>query len=225
MLAAMDGLSVLYADEALLVVDKPSGLLSVPGRGEAGHVNLTVQVQQQFADARVVHRLDQATSGLMLFARGAAMQRALSLAFAARLVHKQYLAVVHGQVQGDAGRIDLPLLADWPNRPRQKVDHENGKPALTHWRVLQRGADRTLLALEPVTGRSHQLRVHLLVLGHAIVGDALYGRADQADTRLLLHATQLSLAHPLSQQPLLIHSPLPAALQFQGHELCQSPCT
>ena len=190
-------LNLLHADDALIVVDKPCGLLAVPGRGEAGRQHLAGQVQQRFADALVVHRLDMATSGLMLFARGAAVQRALSQAFAARQVHKRYVAVVQGLVADDAGRIDAPLAADWPQRPRQRVDAEQGKPSTTLWRVLARGADHTRLELEPLTGRTHQLRVHLLHIAHPICGDALYGPEPPLAGRLLLHASALAFAHPL----------------------------
>ena len=197
----MQTLQIVHIDEALLLVDKPAGLLSVPGRGEEGLVNLAAQVQADHADAFIVHRLDQATSGLMLFARGALMQRTLSMAFASRQVHKRYVAVVLGCVERDSGRIDAPLLADWPRRPRQRVDLQNGKPALTHWRVLDRHTDHTRLELEPVTGRSHQLRVHLMSIGHPILGDTLYAPEPQRAPRLLLHATQLSLRHPLHDTP------------------------
>ena len=198
---------LLHIDDALLVVAKPAGMLSVPGLHEGLHDNLTTHVQSLHADARVVHRLDQATSGLMLFARGAAMQRALSMAFEARQVQKLYVAIVLGQVDGDAGSIDAPLIADWPNRPRQRVDLQHGKPALTHWRVLERvlkgSAHTTRLELQPITGRTHQLRVHLQSIGHAIVGDALYApdaphESDSA--RLMLHATRIALIHPLRQE-------------------------
>ena len=194
-------LSVLHEDATLLVVDKPAGMLSVPGLREGLHDNLATQVQALFSDARVVHRLDQATSGLMLFARGAAMQRLLSMAFEARQVEKRYLAVALGQLAGESGTIDLPLLADWPNRPRQKVDMLDGKPALTRWQVLARGADTTRLDLQPVTGRTHQLRVHLQAIGHPIVGDTLYAPHLPGHARLLLHATRIAFMHPLRLQP------------------------
>ena len=204
---------VPFADETLLVVEKPAGLLAVPGRGEAGSDCLAARVAARFADALVVHRLDMATSGLMLFARGAAAQRALSAAFAGRRVGKRYLAVVSGLVDGEAGTIDLPLAADWPNRPRQKVDRASGKPSLTHWRVLSRdpAAGQTRLELEPVTGRSHQLRVHLASFGHAIVGDALYAAPEVAaqSPRLLLHASELTLEHPGDGRRLAFDSPAP----------------
>ena len=206
---AMTTLKLLHIDDALLVVVKPAGMLSVPGLGAGLHDNLSTRVQALHADARVVHRLDQATSGLMLFARGAAMQRALSMAFEARQVHKHYVAVVTGEVDGESGSIDAPLIADWPHRPRQKVDLQHGKPALTHWRVLERALDRvhsvhtTRLELQPVSGRTHQLRVHLQSIGHAIVGDALYAAAaaqEPRSTRLMLHATRIALTHPLRQE-------------------------
>jgi tRNA pseudouridine32 synthase / 23S rRNA pseudouridine746 synthase len=200
----------LYQDDMLLAVDKPAGLLSVPGRGEANRECVAARVQAAMADALVVHRLDQATSGVMLFGRGADVQRALSMAFAERRVAKRYEAIVHGQVQGDRGEIDLPLLTDWPNRPRQMVDHQSGKPSLTRWCVLSRdaAADTTRLQLEPVTGRSHQLRVHLAAIGHAIVGDTLYAPTVTA-SRLMLHACELRLPHPADARTLIIVSPLP----------------
>ncbi|KQU80738.1 MULTISPECIES: pseudouridine synthase [unclassified Rhizobacter] len=205
--------ALLYLDESMLVVDKPSGLLAVLGRGEAGLDNQATRVQAEVADALVVHRLDMSTSGLMLFARGKEMQRRLSHAFAQREVRKEYVAVVDGLVGPDHGEIDLPLLTDWPNRPRQKVDHVDGKPALTRFSVLQRDsvAGTTRLRLEPVTGRSHQLRVHLLALGHPIAGDALYAPPDALAKapRLLLHAQSLQLAHPLDGRPMRFHSPAP----------------
>ena len=196
----MSSLKVLHIDDALLVVVKPAGLLSVPGLRDGLHDNLTTQLQALHADARVVHRLDQGTSGLMLFARGAAMQRALSMAFEARQVQKHYVAVVMGQVDGDAGSIDAPLMADWPNRPRQKVDLQQGKPALTHWRVLERNERNTRLGLQPITGRTHQLRVHLQSIGHPILGDSLYAPDSQGSARLMLHATRIALIHPLRQE-------------------------
>jgi tRNA pseudouridine32 synthase/23S rRNA pseudouridine746 synthase len=203
----------LYLDDSMLVVDKPSGLLAVPGRGEAGLDNQAARVQAAVADALVVHRLDMSTSGLMLFARGKEMQRRLSHAFAQREVHKEYIAVVDGLLAADRGEIDLPLLTDWPNRPKQKVDFADGKPALTRYTVLERDAARgtTRVLLEPVTGRSHQLRVHLLALGHPIAGDALYAPPDALAKapRLLLHAQSLQLAHPLDGRPMRFHSPAP----------------
>ena len=192
-------LSPLYVDEHLLVLDKPAGLLAVPGRTESDC--LATRVQQSWPGALVVHRLDMATSGLMVFARTAAAHRTLSMAFAARRVHKRYEAIVLGAMQGDAGRIDLPLGADWPLRPRQKVDAVAGKPAITEWRVMGRANNgsapaTTRVELNPLTGRTHQLRVHLNSIGHPIVGDALYGSDPVPHGRMQLHATVLGLAHP-----------------------------
>jgi tRNA pseudouridine32 synthase/23S rRNA pseudouridine746 synthase len=209
----MSPVEILHVDAQCIVALKPSGLLSVPGLGPNGQDCLAAHVQAAYGDALVVHRLDMATSGLMLFARGAAAQRALSAAFAARAVHKGYVAVVHGQVVASHGEIDLPLIADWPNRPKQKVDQATGKPSLTRWRVLSHDMARnaTRVALEPVTGRAHQLRVHLLAIGHPILGDALYAPADvcaQSD-RLLLHASALRFAHPATFEPIAIESAPP----------------
>lgn len=204
-------IDLLHVDEALVVVRKPAGLLSVPGRGPERADCVSARVQQHLPDALVVHRLDMATSGLLLMARGAAAQRLLSAAFAERQVAKRYTAVVAGQIEADHGEVNLPLLCDWPNRPRQMVDHARGKPALTRWRVLSRqpAAGTTRVELEPVTGRSHQLRVHLQSIGHPIVGDELYAPAhwQQAAPRLLLHACHLAFAHPLSGAALVFSDP------------------
>lgn len=215
---ALDGITLLHADDALLVLDKPAGLLSVPGRGADKQDCLSTRVQRHFADALIVHRLDMATSGLLLMARGVALQRSLSIAFARREVHKRYVAVVDGHVTPPAqgwGEIDLPILLDWPHRPLHIID-PTGKPSLTRWRVLAHGhgaagQPQTRLELEPVTGRSHQLRVHLLALGHAIIGDALYASAEAQtrSERLLLHASAVTLQHPLTGQTLHLSSPPP----------------
>jgi tRNA pseudouridine32 synthase/23S rRNA pseudouridine746 synthase len=198
----------LWVDPFVIVVDKPAGLLAVPGRSEPDC--MAARVASQWPDALVVHRIDQPTSGLLLFARSGAMQRALSAAFAERRVAKRYVAVVHGAVDGDAGEVTLPLAADWPNRPRQRVDPAHGRAATTRWQVIARdaAAGTTRLALEPVTGRSHQLRVHLLAVGHPIVGDRLYGAPDDAP-RLLLHAERLALAHPYDGRPMEWLAPPP----------------
>jgi tRNA pseudouridine32 synthase/23S rRNA pseudouridine746 synthase len=202
---ATGDLPPLWADEHLLVADKPAGLLCVPGRGADKQDCLATRLQQAFADARVVHRLDMATSGLWLMARGARQQRALSQAFAERRVEKRYVAVVAGRLDpadanGAWALIDLPIAADWPNRPRRIIDRQLGKPSQTGWRVLSHdaAADTTRLELAPLTGRSHQLRVHLQALGHPMLGDALYAPAEvaQRSPRLLLHATALVFDHP-----------------------------
>ncbi|MCR1007215.1 MAG: pseudouridine synthase, partial [Stenotrophomonas maltophilia] len=168
-----------YIDDALLVAEKPAGLLSVPGRSAENQDCVVARLQALYPDALTVHRLDQVTSGLLLHARGKDMQAALSMQFEQRQVGKRYEAVVQGLLERDTGEVDLPLIVDWPNRPKQMVDHERGKPALTRWRVLVRDVEarRTRVALEPITGRSHQLRLHMASIGHPIVGDVLYDAA------------------------------------------------
>jgi tRNA pseudouridine32 synthase/23S rRNA pseudouridine746 synthase len=195
-----DDIELIHLDEALLVVRKPAGLLSVPGRGPDHADCIAARVQRRVSDALIVHRLDMATSGLLLMARGAEMHRRLSRLFAERQIDKRYEAVVAGCPAEAAGTIDLPLICDWPNRPRQKVDPVQGRPSLTRWQRLgdDAAAGTARLALEPVTGRSHQLRVHLLSIGHPIVGDELYAPSPwrEAAPRLLLHACRLAFAHP-----------------------------
>jgi tRNA pseudouridine32 synthase / 23S rRNA pseudouridine746 synthase len=212
MLPRMD-IAVPWFDDSLVVIDKPAGLLAVPGRGDDKQDCVATRVQARWPDALVVHRLDMATSGLMLLARGPEVQRRLSAAFAGRAVHKQYIAVVDGLVIGEHGSITLPLAADWPNRPRQRVDVDRGKPSSTDWQVLSRNkaTSQTRLALNPITGRSHQLRVHLQAIGHPIVGDVLYGgdAVATASSRLLLHASRLELAHPLTGASLVFESTPP----------------
>lgn len=214
----MSELDVIHEDENLIVLNKPAGLLAVPGKGPDKQDCLSTRAQARWPDALVVHRLDMATSGLVVMARGIEAQRTLSLAFEERRVHKRYTAVVAGDLinpQPDNGwnTIELPLTADWPNRPRQKVDLEHGKPSVTRWRIAPGPTNpgTTRLELEPVTGRTHQLRVHLQALGHPMVGDALYAAPHQqamAD-RLLLHAHWLKLSHPFHGQTLEFQSPCP----------------
>jgi tRNA pseudouridine32 synthase / 23S rRNA pseudouridine746 synthase len=206
------GLNLVYQDESLIVVNKPAGLLAVPGRGADKQDCLASRVQAEFHDALIVHRLDMATSGLLLFARGAEMQRRLSHLFRERLVSKRYVAVVSGSLEPLSGEIDLPLVGDWPNRPRQKVDLTSGKLSLTRYRVLAHDAatDTTRVELEPVTGRTHQLRVHMAAIGHPILGDVLYGgEAGGRVERLLLHASALSFLHPLNAELLSFASDPP----------------
>ncbi|MFT4090215.1 MAG: pseudouridine synthase [Asticcacaulis sp.] len=202
-------LSPLYQDAHLLVYDKPAGLLSVPGRLPENKDSLALRAQAEFPDALIVHRLDMATSGLLVMARGPEAHRTLSMAFADRQVDKRYVAVVAGQVPDDTGEVNLPLICDWPNRPRQMVDHDIGKPSLTRYRVLSREADRTRIELEPVTGRSHQLRVHMMAMGHPIIGDEFYAPEDirRLSPRLLLHAERLSLPHPANGEIMRFHAP------------------
>ena len=196
-----------------LVVDKPSGLLSVPGRGEDKQDCASSRVQARFPEALIVHRLDMATSGLLVFARGPEMQRLLSEAFASRRVEKRYEAVLGGLLGPDEQTIDLPLITDWPNRPRQMVCPQRGKPSQTLLRVLERDPQRqqTRVALTPLTGRSHQLRVHCQAIGHPILGDALYAPLElqQAAPRLLLHAQALGLPALGAEAALQLHSPPP----------------
>lgn len=201
--------TLLHVDDALIVANKPEGLLSVPGRGEAGRDNLANRVQALFPDALVVHRLDMSTSGLLVFARGLDAQRRLNAAFEQRAVSKLYVAIAEGCIEGDAGQIHAPLAADWPNRPRQVVDPVHGRPALTHWRVQERGPGCTRVALTPVTGRSHQLRVHLQHLGHPIRGDELYAPHPIRAARLMLHAAEIGFAHPADGRALHFRSEPP----------------
>lgn len=203
---------ILHIDDDLLIVDKPAGLLSVPGRGDDKQDCLLSRLRENFPEVLAVHRLDMATSGLMVVARHADMHRALSRLFETRQVNKQYRAVVDGLPTSDAGTIDLPLICDWPNRPRQMVDFAIGKPSLTHFRVLERqiAVHCSLLELTPVTGRSHQLRVHLASLGHPILGDDLYGGDSFARApRLLLHAAMIGFTHPASGERIEIASASP----------------
>lgn len=205
-------LALLHVDDALIIANKPHGLLSVPGRGEDRQDCLLSRIRDRYPEALVVHRLDMDTSGLLLFARGQAMQSALARAFQERQVDKRYEAVLDGLLERDAGKVDLPLIVDWPNRPRQKVDYVIGRRALTRFRVMQRDslARTTRVELEPVTGRSHQLRVHMQSLGHPILGDDLYaGEAASRADRLLLHARDLAFIHPLTAERVEFHAPPP----------------
>ncbi len=207
------GLEIIYQDEDLLVIEKPSGLLSVPGRGENKQDSLALRVQDEFPEALIVHRLDMETSGILLMARNPNSQRALGRLFELRRIGKIYIAVVSGRVKRNAGEINLPLLADWPNRPRQKIDTQQGKPAQTTYRVLQYDTQRNITRVEliPKTGRSHQLRVHMQAIGHPICGDKLYnnGAINNPVSRLLLHATSLAFIHPTQNKPMELNSPAP----------------
>lgn len=189
-------LNILHSDEDLLVVDKPAGLLSVPGRELPD--SLQSRLKELHPESLLVHRLDMATSGVMVFARNKAAQRHLGLQFERRHTSKTYIARVAGHVAGESGRINLPLIADWPNRPRQMVSWEHGKPSLTDWEVISRGENSTRLALHPITGRSHQLRVHCWAIGHPILGDRIYALDEifEAAPQLQLHAQKLGLRHP-----------------------------
>ena len=188
---------VIHADDHVLVVDKQAGLLSVPGRGEDRADCLIARLREAFPTVLLVHRLDLDTSGVMVFALTPHAQRHLSKQFEDRLTKKVYVARLSGRLQPETGRVDLPLIVDWPNRPRQKVDHAEGRPAQTDWRVVRATDAETRVRLMPVTGRSHQLRVHMASLGHAILGDPLYADGADADhPRLMLHAESLRFRHP-----------------------------
>lgn len=216
----MSELNCVYEDEHLLVLDKPSGLLCVPGRGPEKQDCLSLRALQHFGDALVVHRLDQATSGLVIMARNLPVQRQLSHAFAERRVAKRYVAVVVGKLESDPDiadaegwqLIDLPIAADWERRPLRVINHETGKSSQTLWQVLEHCEDQgqpcTRVLLSPLTGRTHQLRLHMAATGHAILGDALYasGEAFSASPRLLLHAAELELTHPVTGELLHLKS-------------------
>jgi tRNA pseudouridine32 synthase/23S rRNA pseudouridine746 synthase len=220
-----EGLEPVHLDAGFVVLVKPPGLLSEPGRGEAKRDSLLVRALARHSGARIVHRLDMMTSGLLVLALDATTHSALSAAFRERRVDKRYEALVHGPwPAGDpkaplAGEIELPLIVDWPNRPRQVVCHQTGKPSLTRYRVLagdeahtgRDGAAHRLarVALEPVTGRTHQLRVHLAALGHPIAGDPFYGRTGDSAPRMMLHAVGLAFAHPATGEPLEFSNPAP----------------
>ncbi len=201
---------IVYEDAELLVVDKQAGLLSVPGKGEHLADCLLSRLQVMFAETLLVHRLDRDTSGLMVFAKTPHAQRHLGLQFEKRMVKKTYVARVWGVPAEKSGTIDLPLIVDWPNRPRQKVCHETGRSAVTEWRRLRVDGDTARLRLYPRTGRSHQLRVHCLELGHPILGDPFYATGPARDfPRLMLHAEELRIKHPEGGRSIRFRSPAP----------------
>jgi tRNA pseudouridine32 synthase/23S rRNA pseudouridine746 synthase len=199
-------IGIIYEDDYLIAVNKPFNLLSVPGRGEDKQDCVVSRLQQRYDDIRVVHRLDCHTSGLMLLARGLEAQRRLSRLFHDRRVDKRYIAVVEGEVQAEQGVIDIPLRGDPGNRPFQVVDYIHGKPAQTRWRLQKKeggsGSLTSRLILHPLTGRTHQLRVHCMAMGHPIVGDRLYNSAGHRAERMMLHADRLEFVHPFSNRPL-----------------------
>ncbi len=199
---------ILYQDEDLLAVNKPENVLCVPGLSHS--VNVYDQVRALFPNVRVVHRLDMATSGIMLFALNHASQKSLGLQFERRQILKHYSALVVGTVKPECGEVVMPLLCDWPNRPKQKVDWIAGKSAHTWFQVVDRAESYTHLLLSPLTGRSHQLRVHCQQLGHPIVGDSLYNPLCDSD-RLMLHAQSIVFQHPRHGTPVRIHSDAPFA--------------
>ena len=203
-------LDVIHADHQILVVNKPAGLLSVPGRGEHLADCLIARLRAAFPEVLLVHRLDRDTSGVMVFALTPAAQRHLGLQFEKRQVKKAYLARLWGEMADREGRVDLPLIVDWPNRPRQMVDPVNGRPAITDWKVLKIDAGTTRVRLMPLTGRSPQLRVHMAALGHPILGDPFYAEGPARDApRLMLHAETLRLRHPDGGKGLTFRAPVP----------------
>lgn len=203
-------LRIVYEDRAILVADKPSGLLSVPGKTEGRADCLETRLRRAYPGTLLVHRLDCDTSGVMIFARNKAAQGFLGQEFEQRRAKKTYVARVFGDVQPDSGRVDLPIGVDWPNRPRQMVDAVNGRAAVTDWVVFGRDTGESRVHLFPLTGRSHQLRVHMLSLGHAILGDPIYATGQAAAfPRLMLHAESLSLHHPDSGAWMTFTAPCP----------------
>jgi tRNA pseudouridine32 synthase / 23S rRNA pseudouridine746 synthase len=189
---------IVYQDDDLVLLDKPSGLLAVPGRGPELQDCLSSRVQAILPQALIVHRLDRDTSGLMVMALGSMAQRELSRQFAERIVEKRYLAVVYGCPEGAEGTVELPMRKDFDHPPRHMIDPISGRSALTSWRLIERSGDRSRLEVRPLTGRSHQIRLHLATLGHPVLGDNLYAHdaARSMAPRLLLHAAELSLRHP-----------------------------
>ncbi|WP_103172516.1 pseudouridine synthase [Paracoccus sp. SY] len=205
-----DAPQVIHADHEILVVGKPAGLLSVPGRGEGKDDCLINRLRGAFPTVLLVHRLDQDTSGVMVFGLTPHAQRTLAKQFEDRKVKKTYVARLSGRLEPKTGTVDLPLIVDWPNRPRQKVDHDQGRPALTEWRVIRASDAETRVRLFPLTGRSHQLRVHMAETGHPILGDPLYATGAAADhPRLMLHAESLRLRHPDSGVQVSFSQPAP----------------
>lgn len=203
---------ILYQDAYMLVVNKPQPLLSTPGRLPENKDSAITRLQQQFPSAELVHRLDMATSGLLLIALSKPSARNLSIQFQQRTIEKTYTAILQGHVAQDSGEIHAPLITDWPNRPLQKVCYETGKPSQTLYQVLERYDDQTTRVLfTPITGRSHQLRIHSREIGHPILGCHLYGLqgSEHRAERLLLHATSLAFNHPISQQAMAFNCPAP----------------
>ncbi len=212
-------LDILHQDKDILVVNKPSGLLSVPGRDPAHNDSVYSRVLEQHPNAQIVHRLDMATSGVIVVALRRNAEKELKRQFRDRETQKTYFARVAGHVKQATGSVELPLICDWPNRPKQKVDHKIGKPSLTHYEVESKGQRSTLVKLTPITGRSHQLRVHMMALGHPILGDGFYADplAKKLADRLLLHATSLTIAHPYSGEPMTFNAEVPF-LQAEGEQ-------
>ena len=204
-------LEILYQDEAMLILNKPSGLLTVPGKAAEHQDCLERRVQRVYPEARIVHRLDMSTSGIVVMALGLDSQRHLNRQFEQRQTEKHYVARLEGTMQAEKGVVELPLICDWPNRPKQMVCFERGKKATTNYLVLAREHNATRVKLTPITGRSHQLRVHMQWLGHPILGDKFYASKDgvQAATRLQLHAEFLAVSHPTSGKMMEFYAKCP----------------
>ena len=205
-----DPLVILHDDADVIAVDKPAGLLSVPGRGEHLADCLITRVQKVFPHALLVHRLDRDTSGVMIFGLNPHAQRTLSTQFQERQTKKMYVARVWGVPEEKMGTVDLPLIVDWPNRPLQMVCRETGKPSVTDWRLLKDHGETARIRLIPKTGRTHQLRLHMMALGYPILGDPFYGHAEsQAYPRMMLHSEELRVKHPENGQSLRVRAKPP----------------
>jgi len=202
-------LDILFQDEYLIALNKPSGLLSVPGRGDDKKDCMLSRLQLEFPESLVVHRLDMPTSGIILFSLNKETQKKMGILFEKKKINKQYIAKVHGILKEKKGIINQPLITDWINRPRQKIDYKKGKISQTKFTLMSSDNENntSIVKLEPITGRSHQLRVHMSSLGHAILGDEIYGTAQtrNASLRLLLHAEKISFTHPATQKPININ--------------------
>lgn len=209
--APPEGLEVIYEDETVVAINKPPWLLSVPGRGPDKQDSAFTRVAQRYGELYVAHRLDCATSGVMLFARTKDAERHLHRQFRERIPEKSYIALCYGLAPHPQGEVDLPLITDWPNRPKQKVDNENGKPSQTHYTVLEQTEETARMLLKPITGRSHQLRVHMAELGLPIIGDRLYAPVSVTaqSERLMLHAETLRVQHPAQDKKLELYCKTP----------------
>ncbi len=204
-------LEIIYKDTHLLIVNKPAGLLSVPGKSDEHKDCLENRLKSKFANCLTIHRLDMATSGVMVFALTPKAQRHIGLQFERRQVKKNYIALISGCPDTDNGLIDMPLICDWPNRPKQKIDFENGKQAITKWKIIDKSQMFSRVLLKPKTGRSHQLRVHMQAIGHPILGDAIYAddQVYQMSDRLMLHSENISFRHPDGGRLISFTAPCP----------------
>lgn len=204
-------LTIIYQDQDIIAINKPSGLLTNPGKDPAHYDSVWSRIKRDYPDAELVHRLDMSTSGLIVFAKHKEAERHLKWQFRERITHKLYYARVWGNLEQDSGRVDLPLICDWPNRPKQKVCFEHGKPSITDFEVIKKEKKTSLVRLLPITGRSHQLRVHMLSINHPIVGDEFYANeeAKRYSPRLQLHAAELCFLHPANNEPMHLFAPCP----------------